>query len=63
MMIVTMALATSAKRPQVKSSHLYLYCTALFTTQIVSKQLQSNNMKIVQQSLFLEENCVIVHLK
>jgi len=35
----------------------------LFTIQIVSKQLHSDNMKIILQSLFLEENCVIVHLK
>jgi len=36
---------------------------ALFTIHIVSKQLHSNNMKIIQQSLFLEENYVNVHLK
>jgi len=36
---------------------------AIFTIQIVSKQLHSDNMKIIQQSLFLEENCVNVHLK
>ena len=32
----------------------------LSTTQIVSKQLHTDNIKI-QQSLFLEENCIIVH--
>jgi len=41
----------------VKSCHLYFYFfliyTALFTVQIVSKQLHSDNMKIIQQSLFL----------
>jgi len=36
---------------------------ALFTIQTVSKLLYSDNMKIIQQSLFLEENCSSVHLK
>jgi len=31
---------------------------ALFTIQIESKQLHIDNMKIIQQSLFPEENCV-----
>jgi len=35
---------------------------ALFI-QIVLKHLHSDDMKIIQQSLFLEENCVNVHLK
>jgi len=36
----------------------------LFTKQIVSKHsaVHSDNLKIIQQSLFLEENCVIIHL-
>jgi len=32
---------------------IFLIYTALFTVQIVSKQLHSDNMKIIQQSLFL----------
>jgi len=41
-----------------QSTFIYI---VLFTIQIVSKQLHSDNMKIIQQSLFLEENCVIIH--
>jgi len=36
--------------------------TALFTAQSVSKQLYRDNMKIMQQSLFPEENSVTVQL-
>ena len=49
--------------PSVKSSQVTFIYIALFTIQIVSKQLHSDNMKITQQRLSLEENCVIIHLK
>jgi len=48
---------------QVSSQVTFIYI-ALFTTQIVSKHLYSDNMEIKHKtSLFLEENCIIVHLK
>jgi len=46
-----------------KSIQVTFIYIALYTIQFVSKQLYSNNMKIIQHSLFLEENCGNVHLK
>jgi len=48
---------------QLSSQVTFIYI-ALFTIQVASKQLHSDNIIIIiiQQSLFLEENCVIVHL-
>jgi len=45
----------------VKSKHLYLY--SAFTVDSVSKQLYRDNKKIMQQSLFPEENSVTVKIQ
>jgi len=45
------------------SSDLYMYLYTIFTVQSVSQQLYRDNRKIIQQSVFPEENSVTVQLK
>jgi len=45
------------------SSNLYMYLYTIFTVQSVSQQLYRDNRKIIQQSVFPEENSVTVQLK